>query len=124
MDKVHRLPDNCSSLKGFFVFHLYDDGTGSGFGALIFESLPTDYGKKSKLEFSEYPAPVLANSVVDSEHYNSVLTTHATLKHSDCFFMVGYLSNYNTYPSRLWHSTGPTIPFYDQRKMQNCAAIN
>ncbi|GLB33981.1 putative steryl acetyl hydrolase [Lyophyllum shimeji] len=86
MDKVRRLADNCSGLQGFFVFHSFGGGTGSGLGALILERLSTDYGKKSKLEFSVYPAPTLANSVV--EPYNSVLTTHTTLEHSDCSFMV------------------------------------
>ena len=86
MDKVRRLADNCSGLQGFFVFHSFGGGTGSGFGALIQERLSTDYGKKSKLEFSVYPAPTMANSVV--EPYNSVLTTHTTLEHSDCAFMV------------------------------------
>lgn len=50
------------------------------------ERLSVDYGKKSKLEFAIYPAPNLSTSVV--EPYNSVLTTHTTLEHSDCAFMV------------------------------------
>jgi tubulin alpha len=104
MDKVRRLADNCSGLQGFFVFHSFGGGTGSGFGALILERLSTDYGKKSKLEFSVYPAPTLANSVV--EPYNSVLTTHTTLEHSDCSFMVRssttfYKTDGNLTPSRL-----------------------
>ena len=86
MDKIRRLADNCNGLQGFFVFHSFGGGTGSGFGALVLERLSTDYGKKSKLEFSVYPAPTMANSVV--EPYNSVLTTHTTLEHSDCSFMV------------------------------------
>ena len=45
-----------------------------------------DYGKKSKLEFAVYPAPQIASAVV--EPYNSILTTHTTLEHSDCAFMV------------------------------------
>ena len=45
-----------------------------------------DYGKKSKLEFAIYPAPQIATAVV--EPYNSILTTHTTLEHSDCCFMV------------------------------------
>ena len=89
MDRVRRLADNCTGLQGFFVFHSFGGGTGSGLGALILERLSTDYGKKSKLEFSVYPAPTLANSVV--EPYNSVLTTHTTLEHSDCSFMVLFL---------------------------------
>ena len=86
MDKLRRLADNCSGLQGFFVFHSFGGGTGSGFGALLLEKLSTDYGKKSKLEFCVYPAPQLSSSVV--EPYNSVLTTHTTLEHSDCSFMV------------------------------------
>ncbi|GMK56991.1 hypothetical protein CspeluHIS016_0308310 [Cutaneotrichosporon spelunceum] len=86
LDQVRRLADNCSGLQGFFVFHSFGGGTGSGFGALLLERLSTDYGKKSKLEFSVYPAPKMSTSVV--EPYNSVLTTHTTLEHSDCSFMV------------------------------------
>ena len=86
MDQIRRLADNCSGLQGFFVFHSFGGGTGSGFGALLLERLSADYGKKSKLEFSVYPAPKLGNSVV--EPYNAVLTTHTTLEHSDCSFMV------------------------------------
>lgn len=86
LEQVRRLADNCSGLQGFFVFHSFGGGTGSGFGALLLERLSTDYGKKSKLEFSVYPAPKMSTSVV--EPYNSVLTTHTTLEHSDCSFMV------------------------------------
>ena len=50
------------------------------------ERLSVDYGKKSKLEFAVYPAPQIATAVV--EPYNSILTTHTTLEHSDCAFMV------------------------------------
>lgn len=88
MDKLRRLADNCSGLQGFFVFHSFGGGTGSGFGALLLERLSADYGKKSKLEFCVYPAPQLSSSVV--EPYNSVLTTHTTLEHSDCSFMVNF----------------------------------
>merc|ERR1712157_153030 len=78
--------DNCSGLHGFLVFHSFGGGTGSGFGALLMERLSVDYGKKCKLEFCVYPAPQVATSVV--EPYNSILTTHTTLEHSDCSFMV------------------------------------
>jgi hypothetical protein len=50
------------------------------------ERLSVEFGKKSKLEFSIYPAPQVATAVV--EPYNSILTTHTTLNHSDCSFMV------------------------------------
>jgi len=50
------------------------------------ERLSLDYGKKSKLEFAVYPAPQVSTAVV--EPYNAILTTHTTLEHSDCAFMV------------------------------------
>jgi tubulin alpha len=61
-------------------------GTGSGFTSLLMERLSLDYGKKSKLEFAIYPAPQVSTAVV--EPYNSILTTHCTLEHTDCAFMV------------------------------------
>ncbi|KAL1773409.1 tubulin alpha-1A chain isoform X2 [Sigmodon hispidus] len=50
------------------------------------ERLSVDYRKKSKLEFSIYTVPHVSTAVV--EPYNSILTTHTTLEHSDCAFMV------------------------------------
>ncbi|KAJ9049736.1 alpha-tubulin [Entomophthora muscae] len=86
MERIRKLADNCSGLQGFLVFHSFGGGTGSGFGALLLERLSTDFGKKAKLEFSVYPAPEISSAVV--EPYNSILTTHTTLEHSDCSFMV------------------------------------
>ncbi len=86
VDRIHKLAENCSSLQGFFVFRSFGGGTGSGFASLLMERLSVDYGKKSKLDFSIYPAPQVATAVV--EPYNSVLTTHTTLEHSDCAFLM------------------------------------
>ncbi|ELK36340.1 Putative tubulin-like protein alpha-4B [Myotis davidii] len=66
--------DQCTGLQGFLVFHSFGGGTGSGFTSLLMERLSVDYGKKSKLEFSIYPAPQVSTAVV--EPYNSILTTH------------------------------------------------
>ncbi|KAH7724975.1 tubulin alpha chain-like isoform X2 [Aphelenchoides avenae] len=86
MDRVRRLAENTGGLQGFLIFHSFGGGTGSGFTALLMERLSVDYGKKSKLEFCIYPAPQISTAVV--EPYNSILTTHTTLEHSDCSFMV------------------------------------
>ncbi|KAG0027757.1 hypothetical protein BGZ82_008784 [Podila clonocystis] len=67
LERVRKLADACTGLQGFL-------------------RLSVDYGKKSKLEFAVYPAPEMATSVV--EPYNSILTTHTTLEHTDCAFMV------------------------------------
>lgn len=86
LDRIRKLADNCSGLQGFLIFHSIGGGTGSGFGALLMERLSADYGKKSKLEFTIYPAPRVSTTVV--EPYNSILTTHTKLEHADCSFMV------------------------------------
>lgn len=86
MDRIRRLAENCGGLQGFLLFHSFGGGTGSGFTSLLMERLTIDYGKKSKLEFSVYPAPQVSTSVV--EPYNSVLTTHGTIEHADCSFIV------------------------------------
>ena len=101
------MAENSHGLQGFMLFHSFGGGTGSGFSALLMERLAIDFGRKSKLEFSIYPgrqinlptflliiyasnihilAPRISTSVV--EPYNSILTTHTTLEHSDCSFMV------------------------------------
>merc|ERR1711936_802198 len=86
LDRIRKLADQCTGLQGFLIFHSFGGGTGSGFTSLLMERLSVDYGKKSKLEFAIYPAPQVATAVV--EPYNSILTTHTTLEHSDCAFMV------------------------------------
>ncbi|XP_020895301.2 tubulin alpha chain, partial [Exaiptasia diaphana] len=86
LDRIRKLADQCTGLQGFLIFHSFGGGTGSGFTSLLMERLSVDYGKKSKLEFAIYPAPQVSTAVV--EPYNSVLTTHTTLEHSDCAFMV------------------------------------
>ncbi|NWY21366.1 TBA1C protein, partial [Aphelocoma coerulescens] len=89
LDRIRKLVSVLWGLVGW-VHPRGDVGTkGSsrqGFTSLLMERLSVDYGKKSKLEFSIYPAPQVSTAVV--EPYNSILTTHTTLEHSDCAFMV------------------------------------
>jgi tubulin alpha len=56
-DRIRLFAEQCHSLQGFFLFHSFGGGTGSGFTSLLMEKLGNDYGKKSKLEFTIYPAP-------------------------------------------------------------------
>ncbi|KAJ6833308.1 tubulin alpha chain-like [Iris pallida] len=81
LDRIWKLADNCTGLKGFLVFHAIGGGTGSGLGSLLLERLSIDYSKKSKLGFTVYPSPQVSTSVV--EPYNSVLSTHSLLEHID-----------------------------------------
>lgn len=51
------------------MFHSFGGGTGSGFTSLLMERLSVDYGKKSKLEFSIYPAPQVGPNLFSYKHY-------------------------------------------------------
>ena len=86
LDRIRKLADQCTGLQGFLVFHSFGGGTGSGFTSLLMERLSVDYGKKSKLEFSIYPAPQVSqqnlmftdNGKFSSRTCNSVIVPHAT----------------------------------------------
>uniref|UniRef100_A0A2I2Y357 Tubulin alpha 4b n=1 Tax=Gorilla gorilla gorilla TaxID=9595 RepID=A0A2I2Y357_GORGO len=80
LDRIRKPADQCTGLQGFLVFHSLGGGTGSDVTSFLMERLSVNYGKKSKLEFS------MSTAVV--KPYNSILTTHTTLEHSDCAFMV------------------------------------
>ena len=86
LDRIRKLADNCTGLQGFLVFNAVGGGTGSGLGSLLLERLSVDYGKKSKLGFTVYPSPQIATGVV--EPYNSVLSTHSLLEHTDVAVML------------------------------------
>merc|ERR1712165_172990 len=64
LERMRRQAEQCTGLQGFLIFHSFGGGTGSGFTSLLMERLSVDYGKKSKLEFSAYPAPQVATAVV------------------------------------------------------------
>jgi tubulin alpha len=61
--------------------------------------LASEYAKKCRLQFVVYPAPRIASAVV--EPYNAVLTTHSTLDHSDCTFMMDNEAIYNICTKKL-----------------------
>ncbi|XP_047366387.1 tubulin alpha chain-like [Vespa velutina] len=86
LDRIRIICEACSRLTGFIVFRSFGGGTGSGLTTLLLENLNIDYGKKLKLDFAIYPAPNISTAIV--EPYNSILTTHGTLDHEDCCFVV------------------------------------
>mmetsp|Transcript_13799 Transcript_13799/g.19155 ORF Transcript_13799/g.19155 Transcript_13799/m.19155 type:complete len:451 (-) Transcript_13799:74-1426(-) len=86
LERIRKLSEVCTGLQGFMVFHSVGGGTGSGFGSLLLERLSVDYGKKSKLDFCVYPSPQVSTAVV--EPYNSVLSTHSLMEHTDVAFML------------------------------------
>ncbi|XP_058054666.1 tubulin alpha-8 chain-like [Anopheles bellator] len=90
---MRKLSEQCDGLQGFLIFNSFGGGTGSGFTSLLLDQIATNYGKKCKLQFAVYPAPLISTSVV--EPYNSVLCTHATMSTSDCCFIMDNEATYN-----------------------------
>ncbi|XP_073839146.1 alpha-Tubulin at 67C [Musca autumnalis] len=84
--RIQKIAEQCDGLQGFLIFHSLGGGTGSGFTSLLMERLSMEFSKKCKLDFAVYPSPKVSTAVV--EPYNALLTTHSTLEHSDCVFMV------------------------------------
>jgi len=69
LNSVRKIAEQSNSLQGFFVFHSFGGGTGSGFSALLMEKLADEFGKKSKLQVSVYPSPQICTAIV--EPYNA-----------------------------------------------------
>ncbi|VEL18995.1 unnamed protein product, partial [Protopolystoma xenopodis] len=86
LDQIRKIAELCNAFQGFLFLHSFGGGTGSGFTSLLMERLSVDYGNRTKIGFSVYPASRISTAIV--EPYNAVLTTHDTLEHSDCAFMV------------------------------------
>lgn len=85
LDRIRKLADMCTGLQGFMVYHAVGGGTGSGLGSLLLERLSVDYGKKSKLSMCVFPSPQVSGAVV--EPYNSILSCHGLLEHTEVSVM-------------------------------------
>ena len=70
---LRKLTDHCNGLQGFLIFHSFGGGTGSGFTALLMDNITLDYGKKSKLCFSIYPAPQVQPCEIPSNTIYSII---------------------------------------------------
>ncbi len=71
MDALRKEVDKCSNLQGFFVFHAFGGGTGSGVGVELLDSLRENFAKKPIMQPVIYPSNDFASSVV--EPYNCEL---------------------------------------------------
>lgn len=99
MNTIRKVSEQSNSLQGFFVFHSFGGGTGSGFSSLLMQKLHDEFGKKSRLEIAVYPSPQICTAIV--EPYNSVLTTHKSLDTVDCTFIVDNQAIYDISKTKL-----------------------
>jgi tubulin alpha len=85
-DRTRKLAEQCSGLQGFLLFHALSGGTGSGISCLLLDKIQADFGKKTKMTFSNIPSPNIATSVV--EPYNTVLSMHHLIDLADVTVMM------------------------------------
>ena len=86
LDRIRKLSDQCSGLLGFFVFHSFGGGTGSGFTSLLLENLNMNFPKKTKACFSVYPSEKISTAVV--EPYNCILNVKGSMDHCEIAFCI------------------------------------
>ena len=86
LDRIRKLADQCSGLLGFFIFHSFGGGTGSGFTSLLLENLNINYSKKTKACFSVYPSEKISTAVV--EPYNCILNVKGSMDHCEIAFCI------------------------------------
>ena len=73
-------------MLGFFVFHSFGGGTGSGFTTLLLDYLQNDYAKKTKACFSVYPSQKISTAVV--EPYNCIHNVNGANEKCDIAFCI------------------------------------
>lgn len=82
-----------SSINFITNYRSISGGTGSGFASLLLQQLSADYPKTITLDFVIYPSPNISAVIV--EPYNALFSTHASLDHVDCSFLVDNEALYN-----------------------------
>lgn len=73
MDRVRLATDLCQNLQGFFVFHSFGGGTGSGVGCEVLHELHEHFEKKVIFQPVIYPSAQFSSSIV--EPYNTIFAT-------------------------------------------------
>ncbi|CAD7946593.1 unnamed protein product [Amoebophrya sp. A120] len=81
MDAVRKEVDKCQSLQGFFVFHSFGGGTGTGVGVEVLDTLRAQFAKKVIMQPLVYPSQDYVSSVV--EPYNCMFATAYTRENVD-----------------------------------------
>ena len=93
MLSLRRHMENADSVQGFIISHSPSGGTGGGLGSLLHECVSLCYPKTTKINISVLPAPRMCAATVDP--YNTTISTHFTMEHTDISFLVDNEALYN-----------------------------
>jgi tubulin alpha len=99
MDRVRIAVDSCTNLQGFFVFHSFGGGTGTGVGREILESLNAQFDKKVIFQPLIFPSRDFSSSIV--EPYNCIFAMHNTKEFVDLSLMLDNQAAYRMCTTNL-----------------------
>ncbi|KAG5977393.1 hypothetical protein E4U55_006848 [Claviceps digitariae] len=86
IDVVRRESESCDVLQGFQVTHSLGGGTGSGMGTLLLSKIREEFPDRMLATFSVLPSQQFSDTVV--EPYNTTLSVHQLVEHSDATFCI------------------------------------
>lgn len=86
VDRIRLAAELCNNLQGFFAFHSFGGGTGSGVGVEVLHDLRDQFDKKCIMQPAILPSVNYSNSIV--EPYNCMFTMHYTRDVVDLTYML------------------------------------
>jgi tubulin alpha len=119
-DRIRRSAEHCSSLQGIILNHASGGGTGSGFGALILETLAGEFGNKPKFSVTVSSSANIGNSTV--EPYNAVLAGSSLTEFADASFLVNNESLYAVCHKKL-QMASPSYGNINRVIAQACSSL-
>ena len=99
LDRLRVHSESCDNLAGFFVYHSFGGGTGTGLGVEVLEAIKENFGKALVFEPVIYPSKELSANVV--EPYNCLFATAYTRETAALSIMLDNQGAYHLCRKRL-----------------------
>lgn len=98
--------DKCDNVGGIIVLHATGGGSGSGFGALLIESIKEKYPESPVLSCAVLPSPQVSSVV--TEPYNTVFTLNTLRRSADACLIFDNEALFEL-AHRKWNIESPTV---------------
>ncbi|MGV3662931.1 MAG: hypothetical protein ACO1TE_22290, partial [Prosthecobacter sp.] len=98
--------DKCDNVGGIIVLHATGGGSGSGFGALLIESIKEKYPEFPVLSCAVLPSPQVSSVV--TEPYNTVFTLNTLRRSADACLIFDNEALFEL-AHRKWNLESPTV---------------
>jgi len=106
MARVNAEVEKCDNVGGIIVLHAIGGGTGSGFGALLIESIKEAYPEFPVLSCAVLPSPQVSSVV--TEPYNTVFALNALRRTADACLIFDNEALFEL-AHRKWSIESPTV---------------